>query len=65
MQILSIGINRFIEDATPQKLSLFTEILFNLCRRGSFAVSRFWTVADMEKICISEYYGFFRIDTSQ
>lgn len=65
MQIVTIGINRILEDATQQKMSLFSEILFNLCRRGSFAVTRFWAVADMEKICISEFYGFFRVDANQ
>lgn len=57
-----IGINKILEECTTQKVSLFSEILLNLCRRGSFAVSRFWTVAEMEQICISEYYGFFRVD---
>ena len=64
MQLVQIGIKKIYENSTSQKISAFTEILNNLCRRGSFAITRFWTAYEMEQICLSEFYGFFRIDPS-
>ena len=64
MQLVHIGIKKLKENCTSQRISLFSEILVNFCRRGSFAMNRFWTAHEMEQICISEYYGFFRIDPS-
>jgi hypothetical protein len=43
MKIIYIGVHKLFEDTTPQKISLFCDLLLNLCTRGSFAINRFWT----------------------
>lgn len=62
MQVLNIGITKLLEESTPQKISVFAEILYYLCFRGSFAVGRFWTAFEMEQVCVSECFGFIRAD---
>lgn len=48
--------------ANPKDVSLFGEILVVVCRNGSFPISRFWTINEIEKLRVSEYYGFVRAD---
>ena len=48
--------------SNPKDVSLFGQILVIVCQNGSFPISRFWTINEMQKLRISEYYGFIRAD---
>lgn len=64
LKIVQIGLEKTKQECTPSKIALFSEILLNICSRGSFVMSRFWSALEMKSICISEYLGCIRADQS-
>jgi hypothetical protein len=64
LNLVKLGLEKMKKDCTSQKISFFSEILHNLCMRGSFCMSRFWSAFEMESICVSEFYGCIRADES-
>jgi hypothetical protein len=59
-----LGCDKLKQDCQPQKIGGFSELVYTICRRGSFAMSRFFTAQEMEHLCISEYFGCLRLDES-
>ena len=62
LRIINIGLTKLFEESTPQKLSVFIEMIVCLCRKNSFPLGRLWSAYEMEQLCISEEYGFIRMD---
>ena len=64
LSLVKLGLQKMKRECTAQKISFFSQILYNLCMTGSFMMSRFWSSFQMEHICISQFYGCVRADAN-
>ena len=62
LDLALLGLKTLIENSTVLKITMFSELLYYFCMRGSFPTNEFWTVFEIEKVCLSEVYGSLRID---
>ena len=44
MELALLGLKTLLENSTVLKITMFSELLYYFCMRGSFPTNEFWTV---------------------